>query len=158
MPFLMAATVIQAIMSKAPTMKPSPHASMMKPSSVLPSRQWPSKETLRRARLWVSTTRRSGEDASTGAMTVSKFGAEWSVEHATSSGAFVAFREFHRDKYEGDIEIRDGWAGNNNRRMNSQVGNEAFAVNGGICVSRIKAERLRLGGWVVACRCCDVGY
>src|SRR5256885_15742948 len=50
-PFLMFATVIQAIIIKAPTIKPSLHDSSMYPSGVAPSRQCPLKLAFRRTRL-----------------------------------------------------------------------------------------------------------
>src|SRR3954452_17620093 len=50
-PFLMFATVIQAIIIKAPAIKPSLHDSSMYPSGVAPSRQCPLKVAFRRTRL-----------------------------------------------------------------------------------------------------------
>jgi hypothetical protein len=50
-PFLMFATVMQAIIIKAPTIRPSLHDSNMYASGVAPSRQWPSKLAFRRTRL-----------------------------------------------------------------------------------------------------------
>jgi hypothetical protein len=59
-PFLMFATVMQAIIIKAPTMKPSLHDSSMYPSGVAASRQCPSKLAFRRAILGSCPRFRSG--------------------------------------------------------------------------------------------------